>query len=191
MAKPRTGWTTRSDAYRRRLIGAGRSGKLTGSPMTEAEVRAYWERGGDLRAARGHGFKSPQTAAPVKARERAAAGLADASDRRALEKWRKSKNYPKWLPKDPADMDNTTAAILSTIGPGPSGWKKVDLEYLPDGRVRMTVTPKRGYAFEVMLPDAQAARDVAQMIAGFNYPGLQFDQRGEGYKGPNARRTNV
>ena len=186
MATRRTGWAQKSKDYRARLVSAGRTGTLTGTPgLSESEVRAYWERGGDLRAGRGHKFESPSTKAPEpskpKPKETAKQKTARLQrDRRAEENWRK-KTAPAWIPKDLADMDNETARILSTISPGPDRWRSVELVYLTDGTVVMTVTPKQGYAFKLVLPDSDSARQVAQMVSGFNYPGLKFSKE---YKAP-------
>ena len=169
MATRRTGWAQKSKDYRARLVSAGRTGTLTGTPgLSESEVRAYWERGGDLRAGRGHKFESPSTKAPEPSKPKP-------------KETAKQKTAPAWIPKDLADMDNETARILSTISPGPDRWRSVELVYQTDGTVVMTVTPKQGYAFKLVLPDSDSARQVAQMVSGFNYPGLKFSKE---YKAP-------
>ena len=157
----RKGWDELSTAYRARLIRAG------------VTRRTY--RTADLRRARGHGPKAPRTQAPSTAQQRAAKGQSRPSDRRVLEAWRRGRRYPSWLPRDPADMDNTTAAILSTVTPAPNardragrkaGWRSVTFIWGrdPSEPVTVRIQPIRGYAFNVELPDSQAAIDFLRWI---------------------------
>lgn len=96
----RSDWDGRSDSYRSRLIGAGRSGKLTGDSMTPAQTRAYWEGGGDLRSGRSHRPR-PAGAAPKRATDRESVGQGDAKTWKQLEAWRKRPpsrgGPPDWL----------------------------------------------------------------------------------------------
>ena len=174
MPRPRRSFDSLSEPYKKRLLGAG-------------ITRAQYESGADLRKARGHGFKSPANAAPESLRESATKGISTQKNRRDLERWRKN-TAPAWIPKDVAEMDNATAAILSTISPGPNRWHSVEMVYQSDGTVDMIVTPKgNGYPFKVTLPDSDSAAQAAGMISSFNYPGLDFKVRGESYKSP----TNI
>lgn len=182
MASRRRGWDELSASYRSRLSGAG-------------VTRSQYEAGADLRKARGHGFRGPRTQAPEEATERIAAGLSTPQDRQAIERWRRSRSYPSWLPKDRADLDDATAAILSTISPRPdardragrrAGWRDVEFIYQADGTVRMVVTPVRGYPFEVELPDRDSASQVQAIVSNLNTPGIEVDVAGEGY--PRARK---
>jgi hypothetical protein len=162
-------WNALSDAYRKRLIGAG-------------ITRDQYVAGADLRKARGKGFRTPTASGfPADSRDRVAAGQSTAEDRRNVIAWRQSPSYPSWLPRDPADMDDTTAAILSTIRPYPNardrrgrraGWRDVDFTYNQDGTVTMTVTPIRGYPFPVTLPDADSARQTITALRALNTPGI-------------------
>ena len=157
----RKGWDELSAPYRASLIRAG---------VTRSTYRTA-----DLRRARGHGPKAPKTQAPRPLLVRAAQGQSRPSDRRALEAWRRGRNFPKWLPRSPADMDNTTAAILSTITPAPNardrlgrkaGWKSVTFIWgrQPSEPVTVRIKPIRGYAFSIELPDQQAAIDFLRWI---------------------------
>lgn len=96
----RSGWDGTSDSYRSRLIGAGRSGKLSGDSMTPAQTRAYWEGGGDLRGGRSHRPR-PVGAAPKRATELEATSQGDAATWKQLENWRKRPpsrgGPPEWL----------------------------------------------------------------------------------------------
>lgn len=162
-------WNALSDAYRKRLIGAG-------------ITRDQYVAGADLRKARGKGFRTPTASGfPTDSRDRVAAGQSTSEDRRNVTAWRQSPSYPSWLPRDPADMDDQTAAILSTIRPYPNardrrgrraGWRDVDFKYNADGTVTMTVTPIRGYPFAVTLPDADSARQTITALRALNTPGI-------------------
>jgi hypothetical protein len=96
----RSGWDAKSDSYRSRLIGAGRTGKLTGDSMTPAQVRTYWEGGGDLRGGRSHRPR-PAGAAPLRATQLEAAGQGGTESWEKLERWRKKPpsrgGPPDWL----------------------------------------------------------------------------------------------
>jgi hypothetical protein len=48
----------------------------------------------------------------------------------------------------------------------------------------MTVTPIRGYPFEVVLPDSDAAAQVKTILRNLNTPGIDIGNRGEGYSRP-------
>jgi hypothetical protein len=62
-------------------------------------------------------------------------------------------------------MGTDTAAILSQIDVPPSRWRHVDMAFLPDGRVLVTVTPKgRGYPRVVVLPDRSAAAELGLLL---------------------------
>ena len=177
-------WDNLSDAYRKRLIGAG-------------VTRDQYLAGADLRKARGKGFRTPTASGfPAESRDRVAAGKSTADDRRNVIAWRQSASYPSWLPRDPADLDDQTAAILSTIRPYPNatdragrraGWSNVDFTYNADGTVTMTVTPIRGYPFAVTLPDADSAAQVKSILRNLNTPGIDIDHKGEGYSRPTPK----
>ena len=158
----RTGWDDKSPSYRARLVGAGRSGKLSGSPMSPEETRTYWEAGGDLRAGRSHQPSNPY-AAPAGPRARAAEHLDTTADYAALQRWR-TRHSPPWLPRSEAIMGTDVAAILSTISIPPSRWRAVDIVGQADGTAIMTVTPRSGYPQVVRLPDRDAISEVTSFI---------------------------
>jgi hypothetical protein len=163
----RSGWTGKSQSYRSRLIGAGRSGKLTGTSLTPEETRAYWEAGGDLRGGRSH-TPRPRYAAPKAATDRESVGMGDQDTYKELERWRNRPpsrgGPPPWLPKSPDQLGTDVAAILSQIDIPPARWKHVDMAFLEGGSVVVTITPKRGYDRVVILPDRSAAREFGRLI---------------------------
>lgn len=169
----RKGWDELSEPYRRRLERAG---------VTEATYQTA-----DLRKARGHGFRAPATAAPEAATQRIAQGVSGAADRRALDRWRKGRSFPSWLPRDRADLDDASVAILSTISPAPTargnGWESVVFDWGkdPNAPVFLTVTPKRGYQFQVALPNHDAARSfLSWMRRSGKFPGVSVDHKSHG-----------
>ena len=177
-------WNALTPAYRKRLQGAG-------------ITREQYESGADLRKARGKGFKAPTPSGfPEDSRQRVIDGQSNAEDRRNVKAWRQSRSYPSWLPRDPADLDDQTAVILSTIRPYPNatdragrraGWRNVEFTHNADGTVTMTVTPIRGYPFTVTLPDNDAAAQVQSILRNLNTPGVDIDHRGEGYARPTPK----
>ena len=165
----RSGWEQRTAAYRSRLIGAGRSGKLTGQSLTPEETRAYWESGGDLRSGRGRNhLPRAKGAAPKEATDRESVGMGNEQTYAELQKWRKKPpsrgGPPAWLPKDETKMGTDTVAILSQIDIPPKRWKTVDFAFLPSGMVVVTITPKRGYDRVVVLPDGQSASEFGRLL---------------------------
>ena len=182
--RTRRDWDTLTAAYRRRLERAG-------------ITRDQYTAGADLRKARGHAFRTPTPSGfPNDSQQRVINGQSTADDRRRVAAWRQSASYPSWLPRDPADLDDQTAVILSTIRPYPNavdragrraGWRDVQFTYLPDGTVTMRVTPLRGYPFEVTLPDSDAAGQVKSILRRLNTPGIDIDNKGEGYTRPAPR----
>lgn len=173
MAEPRSGWENRKPGYRSRLIGAGRSGKLTGEPMTEAQTRAYWERGGDLRGGRSH-YRAPVGSAPREATERESAGLGDAGTYKELTRWRKG--APAHLRANDNVLSTDTAAILSRVSP-PSRWKSVQAEYLTDGTVILRIQPKgNAYPQTAVFPDASSASEVMALLRA---PGKHSESKRE------------
>jgi hypothetical protein len=183
--RTRKPWDQLSADYRKRLLGAGRTGSLTGTAgLSEAEVRRYYESGGDLRKARGHGFQEPSSAAPEQARTRLIAGTDTAKDRAQLRRWRE-RQAPSWIPKDQADISDRVAAILSTIAPPPSKWKQVKVSFLSNGKATLEIQPKgNGYPFQLELPDHEAARQVLGLISTMKYPGLSVSVSTVGYGAP-------
>lgn len=182
--RTRRDWDTLTPAYRKRLQGAG---------ITPEQ----YESGADLRKARGKGFKAPTPSGfPADSRQRVIDGQSTVDDRRNVNAWRNSPSYPSWLPRNPADMDDQTAAILSTIRPYPNatdkrgrraGWRNVEFHYNPDGTVTMTVTPSRGYPFAVTLPDSDSAAQVKTVLRNLNTPDIDINHRGEGYSRPTPK----
>lgn len=179
--------------YDPRLLERARSGSLTrsnttpGTPERRAVDRVTYlrrrEARPELTARQALSVERPPTVRRIDTStvDRMAAGLASPADRRAFADWRASSAYPSWLPRDPADLDDQTAAILATIPKSPTqtdvlgrrnGWRDVDLRTLDDGRVRVTVTPLRGRPFTFDLPDSDAARQLLGIVSRAQYPGL-------------------
>ena len=112
----RSGWRGKKASYRSRLIGAAKSGKLTGTRITgtdaevEAQTRAYWEAGGDLRSSRSH-LVSPSGAAPSDATARESIGQGDERTWKQLERWSRRPpsrgGPPEWLRGDPKKLAKT------------------------------------------------------------------------------------
>lgn len=185
--RSRRDWNALSDAYRKRLVGAG-------------VTREQYESGADLRKARGHGFKAPTPSGfPDESRKRVIDGASTVEDRRNMAAYRKSRSFPSWIPDDPAVLDDQVAAILSTIRPAPNatdargrraGWRDVQFMFNTDGTVTMTVTPIRGYPFDVQLPDRDAAAQVMSILRGLNTPGIDVDLGGEGYARPAKKAAS-
>ena len=154
-------WSKLSDSQRKRYVGAGKSGTLTGTPGRTAEqVRKYYEGGGDLSFGRGH---APKGAAPRKVTGRVTKGLGTTDDLKQLAAWRK-RNAPDWIPKNNATMKDDTAAALSLIGVKPSSWKRVSIRQNVEGDFTMTVTTKRGITHVVILPDRDSVSEVTRLL---------------------------
>ncbi len=187
---PRSGWNQTTVAYRKRLIGSGRSGKLTGTritgsdPQVESEVRAYWEEGGSLSRGRGHAnpnyVSRPSTAAPKKATAREMVGMGDSSTWNTLEQWRHRSpsrgGPPGWIPKDEQALGTDVAAILSQLDIPPSKWKKVVFNWGGAGAVVVVITPKRGRDRSIILPDRTAAEQFGRLLRS---PGLMATSEAE------------
>lgn len=157
----RRDWSKLSDSQKKRYLGAGKSGTLTGTPgRTPAQVRKYYEGGGDLSFGRGH---APKGAAPRKVTGRVTKGLGTTEDLKQLATWRK-KQAPDWIPKNNATMKDDTAAALSLIGVKPSSWKTVSIRQNPEGDFTMTVTTKRGVTHVVILPDRDSVSEVSRLL---------------------------
>ena len=181
MAAPRA-WGSLSDSYRSRLLGAARSGRLTGTKVTgsksrvEAAARKAYEggatQGGAGTRARGHAqaayVNRPSTAAPKKATEREALQMGDAKTMADLDKWRRKApsqgGPPKWIPRDPTKMGTDVAAILSQVDIPPAKWKSVRYTWLPTGSAIVTITPKRGRERSIILPDYSATREFGMLL---------------------------
>ena len=162
----RTGWAKLSPASRDRLVSAGRRGRLApGDSLDAAQSREYWEGGGDTATAYGHARKNAG-AAPAVPTARASSGLDTSEDKADLDRWRRSRRAPDWIPRSRAVMGDETAAALSQIDLPPSRWRDVSFELDPaSGRFKMTVTPKgRGPDRVVYLQNREALHDVASLI---------------------------
>ena len=169
-----------SPAQRKRYLAAGKS-KLGLDPE---EVRAYYESGKDLRTLRGHAPQLPKTAAPKPVVEKIAKGeLPDDTDRAQLAKWRRSRAFPDWLPRDRALMSDRTAAALSQVGQAPDQWRDVLYTWNPDGTVTLTITPSTGYPVDVVL-DREGVSEVGSWLRSTDVTGPDLVVRTEGYKAP-------
>ena len=154
-------WSRLSDSQKKRYLGAGKTGTLTGTPnRTPAQVRKYYEGGGDLSFGRGH---APKGAATRKVTGRVTKGLGTTQDLKELANWRK-RSAPDWIPKNNATMKDDTAAALSLIGVKPSSWKEVTIRQTEEGDFTMTVTTKRGVTHVVILPDRDSVTEVTRLL---------------------------
>jgi hypothetical protein len=162
-------------------LSAPQKKRLTAAGIT----RQSYADGIDLRRAYGKRIGNPAPSGfPQDSRDRVIAGQSTPEDRRNVIAWRQSASYPSWLPRDPADMDDETAAILSTIRPYPNakdaagrraGWRNVEFIYNTDGTVTMSVTPIHGRPFTVTLPDSDSARQTLSALRQLNTPGINVD----------------
>lgn len=166
----RSGWEGLSSAYRSRLIGAGRSGKLAGQPLTEADTRRYWESGASLRTGRSHAFgaQRPRSAAPAKATRLEERGMGTPDSYSQLRRWRQRPpsrgGPPAWIGNDETELRTDVAAILSQIDIPIQRWRNVTLTWLSEGKVALTVISKRGATRTVILPDTDAAKEVGRLL---------------------------
>lgn len=166
----RVGWTKLSAAQRARYISAGKSGRLSGSPLTEAQTRNYYESGASLSSARGHGVYDarghkrlrPSWAAPKQPTERGQVSLLTDRDRRTLRAWVESRAYPKWLPRN---LRFDVAAILSELDVGPPRWRHFSVEAQRTGRYTLTVEiTGRPTLFVTTLPDWGAVSELGELL---------------------------
>lgn len=146
-ASRRVGWNKLSAAMRKRYIGAGVS-------------RQAWESGTDLRAARGHTPARPEGSAPLAPVLDFIAGKGTDTDARKLATWRRD-FAPPWLP-DRAWMADDTAGALSMLK-APNTWAAVDFTPRVDEPWTMTVTYRRGYAAEILIP-VGSHKEILQML---------------------------
>jgi len=175
-------WDDLSPSYRSRLLGATRSGKLTGTPVPAADAervaRQYRAAGGDLRSALG---RAPRVlargAAPKVATQRVARGIGTESDDRALGRWRRSRSAPKWIPVDPAVIGNDTAAILSQIIQVPSEWNQVNFAEQSDGSFLMTVISRDRTKQTVTLQDRNQVSEVATLLNETSRRGMAANEK--------------
>jgi len=173
MAKARN-WSGLSEAQRKRYVSAGRTGTLTGKAnLTPQQVRKYYESGGDLSAGRGHAKpnSAPRAATLRQSNKDLYEGLSNAEatrrireDQQALRRWRRSRAYPKWLPRNNEVMRDDVAAALSLIGTPPKNWKNVDIRRNDDGSYSVLVTTKRGGKKATLLPDYEALQEFGLLL---------------------------
>jgi hypothetical protein len=183
--------------YSPRLLARAEAGTLTrsntlkGTPERRAVDRVTYLRrkaarpNVSAREAAGGKPKRPRVIGITETdREQIAAGLGDAEARRKFAAFRQSSRFPGWLPKDPADMDDQTAAILAalpkaldarTLSGARNGWKDIQFATRDDGTVEITVTPIRGGKFTFILPDQDSASQLLSVIRKANYKGLTID----------------
>lgn len=163
MAKARN-WAGLSDGQRKRYISAGRTGTLTGRKgLTPAQVKAYYEKGGNLSSARGH---KEEITAPRKTALKAATGNVTKQEKQTLKTWRKSRNYPTWLPRSNEVMRDDVAAALSLLGTAPRNWKTLVVRENTDGSgtYSVVVVTKRGARRSTELPDREAVKEFASLL---------------------------
>jgi hypothetical protein len=178
MAKPRN-WAALSDGQRKRYVSAGRTGTLTGTKgLTPAQVKKYYERGGSLSAGRGH---KEEIRAPRKIALKASTGNVSSTERQTLKQWRKSKNYPDWLPRSNAVMRDDVAAALSLLGTQPKNWKSLVVRENTDGSgtYSVIVTTKRGATRTTELPDKEAVKEFAALLKNQSQQGRTKKEKQE------------
>jgi hypothetical protein len=167
-------WAGLGENQQKRLEGAGRSGRLTGTPgLTASQVKSYYESGGDLNSGYGRkGAEPPRSRyQPPEAAARAIVqGLATPDEERQLRKWLRS-DAPPWLPRNPDSMGIDVIAALAEIRRPPTDWKSTAMVYHYTGehagRWVMTVTYKNGRpkTESTVLPEGQGvARSVGQWL---------------------------
>ena len=169
---PASAWDDLSDRQKKRYLGAGANGTITGRKMTEDQVRRYYLSGKSLTAAR-RGRNSREA---VTQRQR-----------------KKKTERAAWLPSA-AHLDADTAAALTAIGSPPSRWKSVTFVLNEDGTVTMTIQRKGRNRYGppkpiiVTLPDVQASRDVGRWIQTLNHQGLQVrNDMKQSYESPGPK----
>ena len=170
MARRRS-WKSLPASQKKRYLGSGRTGSLSGVPMTPDQVRRYYESGGDLSAGRGHA-STPKTASPKSVADRLSIGFGDDADRVTLRAWRTGEAYPTWLPRSTAALGDDTAAILSQIPYSPKYWKSVTIRPV-EGTTNyiLRVEPKGAAsrrAREVLLPDYDSVKDVGTLLNNYS-----------------------
>ena len=148
-------WNALSDAQRKRYIGAGRTGKLTGTPgLTPAQARQYYLSGGSLTAARGKHTPRPskKQAPPAAAARAAARGEATNAQLKQLQNWQ-DKRAPKWI-RQATDLSEDTAAILAGMNLQPQNWGNIRVFPRDNGTFIVYVSSKKGGPERVIrLPD--------------------------------------
>jgi hypothetical protein len=146
----RTGWAKLSKSYKARLVRSG-------------VTREQWQKGADLRTARGHKAAPPSTAAPITPTMAMTTGVGTNADQRRLSSWRRNR-APSWLPSAQLFMADDVAAALSQLR-NPKHWAKVDFYPQSDSQPwRMTVTYKQGYPQSITIPGGGAS-EVLQLIS--------------------------
>ena len=160
MATPPRKWSSLSTRQQNRYLGAGKSGKLTGTKgLTRAQVRDYYNRGGNLERAQGH-IKYP---GPDREElRRLDTGKATTKDINDLKRWQRNQ-APAWLRNDVFTED--TAAKLAGLRLNPQYWKAVEFYYHRDSSATLYVYSTRGgYTRKIEL-SSDEAHEVRQYLA--------------------------
>ena len=151
MATPKRSWSSLSTRQQNRYLGAGKSGKLTGTPgATQAQVKRYYESGKNLERAQGHiKYARPDAAAL----DRLESGRATVKDVTALRNWQRE-SAPAWLRSDIFTED--TAAKLAGARLNPIYWRSVEFYYHRDGSSTVYIYSSRGgYTRKLELSDEE------------------------------------
>ena len=178
--RTRDQWDALSPAYRKRLISAARTGKLTGTPVqgTPAQVarkaREAYQRGTSLTAARGKHPNRRVERAPREATKSASRGQATSSELNQLKRWQRTQ-APKWI-RDAGDIfSEDTAAILSNINLLPRNWKEVKIfpgrdeaGELDGTYVVYFVSRKGGKDRKAVFPDYESTKELETYIRIMN-----------------------
>lgn len=165
MATRRRQWSRLSSAQQSRYVAAGASGRLVlGRQLSRRQVRDYYNRGGVLKAGRGHATRERpvRVPAPRAAVERLVAGQATTEDLQSLETWQRSQ-APHYL-QDTSQFGADTAAALAKIHLQPANWGRVEMFTRRDGTVAVYITSRRGRLHSTILPDSTSAMELLDFV---------------------------
>ena len=164
-------WNALKPDYRKRLVAAARSGRLTGTKVTGTDkeiataARDYWRSGGDLRGARGKHPTTPpvKLRPPQKALAAAQKGEATPAQLRELRTWQRNR-APQWI-KNAKGLSEDTAAILANVNLQPQNWASVDIYRQPNGSIVVYIKSKKGGPDRrFVLPDETALAEVLGLL---------------------------
>jgi hypothetical protein len=164
-------WNALTPAYRKRLVAAAASGRLTGNKITGTDkqiataARDYWRSGGSLKTARGnHPVTPPKRVRPPEAATKAAQrGEATSAQLRELRTWQRNR-APQWI-KNARGLSEDTAAILANVNLQPKNWASVDVYRQPNGSIVVYIKSKKGGPDRrLVLPDETALAEMLGLL---------------------------
>jgi len=181
--RSREQWNALNPTYRKRLVSAARSGRLTGTPITgtpaqvERKAREAYIRGTSLTAARGKHPDRRRNLPPREATLRAAKGQATNADLRSLSTWQKT-DAPKWIKDAGSIFSEDTAALLATISLQPQNWKRVTIYPKANGEYVVYIESRKGGKDrKVTLPDYASTQELEAYVRLLN---TSVERPGEG-----------